>query len=239
MDKKNKKQNAETQKVDMHVHTAYSYDGFLTLEDMDAACLRKGITGVVVSDHNEIDGALRADELHRNGSLKTRIIVGEEISTAQGEIIGLFLEKRIPPGMSMAETIAAIREQNGLVYLNHPFGYSKRSTKLQIDDLDDLWDKIDIVEVFNGRNRDQISNKLALELAKMHHKPGGVGTDAHSPWEVGRSFVQMAGFKDNEEFLVALRNAKYACRPCPFSYRIAFKARKVLLPKPRVLKLAS
>ena len=215
-----------TQRVDMHVHSLYSYDGYLTFPALDAACRRRNITAVAIADHNGIGGALLAAALYEKGRIRTRIIVAEEVRTSQGEIIGLFLRDRIPPGMSMADTIRAIREQDGLVYLNHPFGYAHRAAGLDIRALEDLWDKIDIVEVFNGRNMDPRANVLAASLAGLRRKPGGVGSDAHSAWEVGRSYVSMPDFHGPQEFLAALHGATCTCYPCPLPYRVAFCRRE-------------
>jgi len=218
--------------VDMQVHTNYSYDGYVTLEGLDRGCSRRGITTVAITDHNEIAGAFEAAKRYRDGRMSTRVIVGEEINTCQGEVIGLFLRAHVPRDMSMPETLAAIHDQGGLVYLNHPFGYGQRSSRLRMEDLEGLWDRIDIVEVFNGRNMDQQANRRAAELAKAHGKPGGVGTDAHSAWEVGRSFVRMPSFNGPEEFLHALHRACYTCRPCPLAYRVLFKLRKLTWARP-------
>jgi len=223
----------------MHVHTFYSYDGYLALDALDAAAQRRGVTTLAITDHDEIEGALRAADLHARGKIHTEIIVGEEIATSCGEIIGLFLNQRIPPGMSMRETIHAIRQQGGLVCLNHPFGYSRRTCRLQITALKDLWDQIDIVEVFNGRNIERTANELAANLAASRAKPRGAGSDAHSPWEVGRTFVCVPPFEGPKEFLTALRAANCVHRPCPLAYRLAFKMRKLLFPRPVPRRAAS
>lgn len=220
------------QTVDIHVHSSFSYDGYLPLSKIDENCSRRRITTVAITDHNEIEGAMEGVKLFNAGEFRTKVIVGEEVKTTQGEIIGLFLKERIPPGMSLAETIMAIRDQGGLVYLNHPFGYGRRSTKFSFEALEPLWDEIDIIEVFNGRNWNQRANDLAKELALAHGKPGGVGTDAHSAWEVGRSFVRMRNFDGPETFLTALHHARHVCRPCPHVYRALFKVRKMFIPRP-------
>ena len=217
--------------IDFHVHSNFSYDGYLPLGKLDEICSRRKITTVAITDHNEIEGAIEAAKLFSAGAIRTRVIIGEEVKTTQGEIIGLFLKECVPPDMSLADTIKAIRGQGGLVYLNHPFGYGRRAAKLSLAELDGLWDKIDIVEIFNGRNWNQQANDLAKELALKHNKPGGVGTDAHSPWEVGRSFVSMEDFDGPETFLAALRHASYVCRPCPRVYRVLFKVRKMIFPR--------
>jgi predicted metal-dependent phosphoesterase TrpH len=216
----------------MHVHTVYSHDGYLTLDALDAVAHRRGITSVAITDHDEIAGALHAADLHARGIIRTGIIVGEEIATSSGEIIGLFLRERIDPGMSMRETIHAIHRQGGLVYLNHPFGYSRRTCRLQIAALKDLWDHIDIVEIYNGRNIGQVPDKLAADLAASRSKPGGAGSDAHSGWEIGRTFVCIPPFQSPQEFLTALRRGRYVHRSCPVTYRLAFKMRKLLFRRP-------
>lgn len=219
--------------VDMHIHTFYSHDGYLSLHGLDTACHRKGLTTVAITDHDAIIGAMEADRLFRAGRFRTGVIVGEEVTTSQGEIIGLFLREYIPPGMSLAETIEAIRMQGGLVYLNHPFGYERRSARLSLSHLEPLWNRIDVVEIFNGRNWSRQANQSARDWAAEHGKPGGAGTDAHSAWEVGRSFVRLREFDGPRTFLAALRDAQYVCRPCPHAYRVLFKARKILLPRPQ------
>jgi predicted metal-dependent phosphoesterase TrpH len=219
--------------VDLHVHTVYSHDGYLSLPALDAACRRKGLTAVAVTDHDAILGGLEAHRRFRAGKFQTAVIVGEEVTTCQGEIVGLFLQEYIAPGMTLRDTMDAIHEQNGLVYLNHPFGYDRRSKKLSLPDLDGLWDRIDVVEIFNGRNWSQRANIRATRLAWEHGKPGGVGTDAHSAWEVGRSFVRMGAFDGPQGFLASLPHARHCCRPCPHAYRFLFKIRKMVLARPR------
>lgn len=219
--------------IDLHVHTNYSYDGYQSLHALDDACRKKNITTVAITDHNEIDGAIMAQKLSNNGILKTQIIIGEEISSNQGEIIGLFLKEKILSGMSIIDTVQAIKDQGGLVYLNHPFGYAQRAQKLELSSLENIWDLIDIIEVFNGRNMHQDMNTRALELAKTRKKPMAVGTDAHSAWEVGRSYFSLPNWDTPQDFLKACSQLKtWVARPCPLWYRILFKARKMAFSRP-------
>lgn len=219
--------------VDMHVHTAHSHDGYLSLNALARACRRRNLGAVAVTDHDEIAGALAAAREFRLGRFPARVIVGEEVTTSQGEIIGLFLRERVPPGMTLAETFRAIHEQGGLVYLNHPFGYGSRHAALRLDVLESLWAGVDVVEVFNARNRGLDANRLAARMARRRGKPGGAGTDAHSAWEVGRTYVSLPGFHGAQGFLASLGRATLVRRACPFAYRLAFKVRKMLLPGPR------
>ena len=134
--------------------------------------------------------------------------------------------------MSLGDTIKAIRAQRGLVYLPHPFGYERRSDQLSFEALDNLWDKIDIVEIFNARNWNYRDNALAAELASKHNKPGGVGSDAHFAWEVGRSFAHIPNFDGPGTFLASIRQASYVLRPCPFLCRVFFKIYKRVADRP-------
>jgi len=217
--------------VEMHVHTVYSYDGYITLAGLDRACSRRGIDVVAVTDHDEIEGAMRAAELYQAGLFRTRVIVGQEVTTSQGEIIGLFLTESIQPGMTLAETIHAIRAQKGLVCLNHPYGYQRRSAELDLDAVEALMERIDIVETFNARTSAQ-GNLQAAQLARVHNKPECFGSDAHSVWEIARSRMTMPDFADPEGFLTSLAKASFHRRPCPSAYRAAFKLRKLLWPRP-------
>jgi predicted ATP-grasp superfamily ATP-dependent carboligase/predicted metal-dependent phosphoesterase TrpH len=219
--------------VDLQVHTCWSHDGYLTLAELDRVAARRGLTHVAITDHDVIDGAVRARELAAAGVLSTRIIVGVEIRTTGGEIIGLFcrgglrdaLDRARAGRLTLAEAVAAIHDDGGLVYLNHPFGYGRRSTQLDFSALEPLWPAIDLVEVFNGHNR-AADDARAAELAAAHGKPGGLGSDAHCGFELGRSWLEMPAFDDAQSFLAALPAANLGGRRRPEWLRYAFALRK-------------
>lgn len=170
-------------KIDLHTHSEASKDGGITAEQY-ATILRNEILDVVaITDHNRIDfaqgmqKALGAD----------KIIVGEEIMTLQGEIIGLYLEKKIDPGMSAQETIDAIKLQNGIVYIPHPFEKVRKG--IQEDVLLALIDEVDILEGYNGRAFVQNFTTKTLSLAKKHDIPAAASSDAHGLAGIGISYT--------------------------------------------------
>jgi predicted metal-dependent phosphoesterase TrpH len=207
-------------RIDLHVHTIYSHDGFSTPEQLLHTCRRKGITGLAITDHNTIEGALVCEK-----ALPLTVIVGEEVSTQSGHVIGLFLKEPIPPGLSVVETIARIREQEGLVYLPHPFD-RVRSSHISEAELETVADQVDMVEVFNSRNLFEEANRRALAYAETHNRLQTVGSDAHIPTEVGRSYIEMAPFANAEEFLANLHAACLRGRKTSLAVRAWIKLRK-------------
>lgn len=200
-------------KVDMHVHTMYSKDSVLSLEKLFFTCQQKNIECISITDHNTIKGALEFQKRFplkpaRNGvSLGVKIIVGEEIETKAGEIIGLFLKEEIASGLSVGKTIAAIKKQGGFVYLPHPLD-RWRKAPVYLKNIDPFWSEIDIIEVFNSRSLISSWNEKALELAREKKKPYGVGSDAHSEKEVGKSLMEMEAFNSPAQFIHNLTSAK-------------------------------
>ncbi len=147
-------------KVDMHVHTSCSPDSLIPADRLFEICDANGIDCVAVTDHDSIACALRLQEQDSK-----RIIVGEEIHTTYGEIIGLFLKEWIQPFLSPIDTIEKIKEQGGLVYIPHPFD-GLRTSVLRRKILNDIADQIDILEVFNSRNAFTWSNIRAKDFAR-------------------------------------------------------------------------
>ena len=206
--------------IDLHLHTDWSHDCSIPAEDLLDVAEEIGLAGIAVTDHNVFGGALEAVELARGRDLV--VIPGEEIKTDnQGEVIGLFLEEEIPRGMSFADTIAAIREQGGLVYLPHPF-----------DRLHAIPDpatihrhlaEIDVFEVYNARLLRDSFNDEALRFARKYRLLQGAGSDAHVLQGVGTGVVRMRRFDGPEEFLLSLRSAEILRRPKSLAYLQSLK----------------
>jgi len=187
-------------KVDMHTHSEYSPDSRTPLRVQAAAIKAAGLHVVCATDHNTIEGALRLRELADG----FRVVVGEEISSRDGEIIGLFLESAIPRDLSAEETIARIHDQGGLVSVPHPFSRNRRF-HLRRSVLDRVYKDIDCIEVFNAREAFTQDNLRAAAFAKEKEIPGAVGSDAHRAAEIGRAWVEVEDFVSREDFIATLR----------------------------------
>jgi predicted metal-dependent phosphoesterase TrpH len=192
-------------RVDCHLHTVASGDAVTTLDQLGERVAAERIDVVCITDHNVISAAFAAACPGRLGG--ARVIVGEEIRTQAGEIIGLFLTERIPYVLPAAEAIARIREQAGLVYLPHPYDASRSSLGADADRLcaDGM---ADVVEVFNAKIADQALNQRAAELAARWGLCGRAGSDAHDPAGVGAAYLEMPDFDGPSAFLESLRGAR-------------------------------
>lgn len=171
-------------KYDLHLHTEYSPDCDTHLAAIEAHCLKKGLAGIAVTDHDTIEGALRL----RDRVQKIAIIVGEEVTTRDGDMIGLLLREHVPPRMSAVETAAAIHEQGGVVYLPHPFDrrHARRSRGASLSSVIDV---VDVIEAFNGKVQRPHYNWLAAEFAARHGKLLAGGSDAHSLSAIGTVYT--------------------------------------------------
>ena len=202
------------------MHTEYSEDSLLKLEQIAEVVAQKKVDAVAITDHNEVEGAFR---LKKESSFP--VIVGEEIESQQGDIIGLFLQKQIEPGLTAGETITRIKNQGGLVLIPHPFD-RLRSSATGEKPLKKLVEKIDILEVLNARNIFPADNKLALNFALKHNLLQAAGSDAHTQNEVGNAYVEINNFANAEDFLTQLKNAKVAGRRSSLFYHAATKVVK-------------
>ena len=166
-----------------------------------------GIDCLAVTDHNEIKGAL---EMQKRAPF--RIIVGEEVNTGEGEIIGLFISEWIPPNQGIARTIENIKCQGGLVYIPHPLSVSRKSA-LNVEELLQHKSSIDIIETFNSRTRNETHDRAWLDgLLKDGGIVRGAGSDAHAPNEFGNVLIEMDDFSDKDEFLSSLSRARIESR---------------------------
>lgn len=164
-----------------HVHTKYSPDSDVKLEKLYKTLKKNNIFGIAITDHNTIQGAL---EFKKKYGHDIHVIIGEEIMTTEGEIIGLFLDKEIPKGLSSEETLNKIKEQRGVVYIPHPYDKKRYKTCLNENSIYKFADSIDIIEVFNGRCIEASDVDKAAELNCKLSKVGIIGSDAHSYYEL-------------------------------------------------------
>ena len=191
--------------VDLHMHTDHSSDCATPVETLLSAAKAAGLGAIAVTDHNEVSGAHEArEQAERDGGIK--VIVAEEVKTAdQGEVIGLFIEDKIPRGMSLQETIAAIKAQGGLVYVPHPF--DRMHSVPDYEHLLDVVEDVDAIEVFNPRVAFSAFNEEAARFAEKYRIVAGAGSDSHVAAGLGSVKIRMRDFDGPEEFLESLRDA--------------------------------
>lgn len=170
-------------KIDLHTHSIISPDGAGSITESDfQGFLENGILDcIAITDHNEIHFA---EMMHKKYGEK--IIIGEEITTGDGEMVGLFLKQKIAPGMSAKQTAKAIHDQGGLVYIPHPFETFRKGMQLPV--LEEIVKDIDIFEVFNGRGMFRGKAKKAEAFARKYDLIGAASSDAHGARGVGRTF---------------------------------------------------
>jgi predicted metal-dependent phosphoesterase TrpH len=191
--------------VDLHMHTDHSPDCATPVEVLLETARDRGLGAIAITDHNEVSGALEARRI-AEGMDDLKVIVAEEVKTAeQGEVIGLFLEEKIPKGMTMAETIAAIREQGGLVYVPHPF--DRFHSVPDYEHLLEIVEEIDVLEVFNPRVALTAFNEEAERFARKYRIVPGAGSDSHVAQGLGSVRVRIHDFDGPGEFLEAMRDA--------------------------------
>jgi hypothetical protein len=195
----------ELVEVDLHMHTDHSPDCATPVDVLLSTARERGLGAIAITDHNEVSGALEARaQAERDGGPK--IIVAEEVKTAeQGEVIGLFLEEKIPRGLTMAETIAQIKKQGGLVYVPHPF--DRLHSVPDYEHLLDIVEDIDILEVFNPRVALTAFNEEAERFAAKYRIVPGAGSDSHVAQGLGSVRIRMHDFDGPEEFLESMRDA--------------------------------
>lgn len=171
-------------KIDLHTHSTASPDGGITKEQYEQLLLTGVLDCVAITDHNRIDFALDLQQ-----RLGDRVIVGEEIMSSAGEIIGLYLTSVIPAGLTPLETVRQIKDQGGIVYVPHPFETVRKGLHPSV--LEELTDYIELVEVCNGRAFMQNRTAQAVVWAKLNYKPGIASSDAHGIHGIGRTYTEL------------------------------------------------
>jgi predicted metal-dependent phosphoesterase TrpH len=206
--------------ADFHIHTRYSRDSRLGEVDFIARAVERGLTHVAITNHNNVEGAVAVRDKVAELGLADRltVILGEEVSTADGEVVGLFLTETIPRGLSADETADEIHRQGGLVSIPHPFD-PFRNAHIREQPLTALADagKIDMVEIFNCRVTLQRHNQAAAEFAARYGIPGIAASDTHSGMEVGMATNALRAFAAADELRAALpANEWHASRSTVF-----------------------
>jgi predicted metal-dependent phosphoesterase TrpH len=198
-------------KVDLHSHTIYSKDCLTRTADLIAKARAVGLDKIAITEHNRLDGALAAKKLAPD-----LVIVGEEIKTTHGEIIGYFMHEEVPRGLSPQETIRRLRDQGAVISIPHPLDSLRRSA-MGLEAVLSVIDEVDALEILNARCVRPQDNEAAATLARQHNKLITAGSDAHTLFEVGRCYVEMPPFGDNaQEFLAALTQARTGGEISPF-----------------------
>lgn len=195
----------------IHVHTDFSYDSNITVRALAKFLEAEHFGCVAVTDHDSIEGALRL-----RAATNVKVIIGEEVSTRDGHLIGLFLRHWVRPGMSAEDTAKAIHDQGGLVFLPHPF-----VTMFSCGLGDKAWRiprRIDAVEVFNAQNVVAGPDRKAAEFAKQYGLCTFVGSDSHSVASIAPAFQMMSDFDTHSQFLDSLRSARFHTDRHPISY---------------------
>ena len=209
-------------RIDLHNHTCYSRDSSNTFEDYRQFYTRGAFGVLAITDHGTIEGAL---EFKRRDDFP--VIVGQEINTLEGEIIGLYLGESIPEGMTAWQSVSAVKSQGGLIYVPHPF-LRGGGHPIHPEVLHCLVPFIDIIEAKNASIPFDSANVKAAEFASDHRILAGAGSDAHLPVEIGRAFAELSGSPDGlskspDLLLEFLRSAHLTARPLPLHEKAAHK----------------
>lgn len=187
-------------KVDLHTHSSGSPDGGITAAQYEQVLASGVLDRIAVTDHNRIDVAQALQ-----AQLGDKIIVGEEIMTTHGEIIGLYLTELVPAGLSPQETIIHIKKQGGLVYIPHPFETVRKGLHPAI--LDDIAHDIDMVEVCNGRAFLQNRSSQAVVWTRLNQKRAAASSDAHGVKGLGKTFSALSGLPTKDTLVTLLDTA--------------------------------
>lgn len=207
--------------VEMHSHTCWSSDCVVQFERIIRLCEKRGIDRIAITDHNTADGALAMKKL-----APELVIVGEEIMTTQGEILGYFMQESIPEGLSPQEAIRRLRDQGAVISVSHPFDRLRKGAWRETDLLQ-IIGQVDAIEVFNARCMFPEDNLKALQFAQAHGVLGTIGSDAHIGVEYGTAYGLLRPFQDDpEDFLEALREATYNQRLSSWLVHLGSKAAK-------------
>lgn len=213
-------------RIDLHNHTCFSRDSRLTPLRLLEVARARGIDCLAVTDHDTVEGALECLRLSRATPGLPYVIPGIEVRSVDGEVIGLFVERTIPKGLSARETVQHIRDQGGLVYVPHPYDRIRGAT-ISEHALEEILPEVDIIEVANGRARLPWANHKALLLAGRCAARLGAGSDAHFAGEVGRCYLEIAS-SDHGRAAPWLRDPEMISRDPSLFLAVLARARPVM-----------
>lgn len=185
-------------KIDLHTHSTASHDGGISLEKYRRVIDNGELDYVAITDHDDIENA---KYIHQE--LGSKVIVGEEIMTTEGEIIGLFLTKLIHPNQTPQKTIEAIKNQDGIVYIPHPFETVRKGLHPKV--LEEIASEVDIVEIYNGRAFLENKSAQTVVWARMNHKAGAASSDAHGFHGMGRTHTLIREVPTNKNLVELIR----------------------------------
>src|SRR4030088_1951349 len=188
-------------RVDLHLHSISSHDGQSSLEALIERSHECGLDRIALTDHNTVEGALALAEM-----APELAIVGEEAKTLEGEVIGLFIRRPLPPFLRPEAVMDLVHEMGGLTYIPHPF--DRNRSHFRAERIVELADRIDIIEAHNPWCA-PAANAAAARMAADLDKVGATGSDAHSAHELGRTWMEMEGYSDVADFLAKLRDARH------------------------------
>lgn len=197
-------------KVQLHTHTKYSKDSNIPFWLLLYLCKKNAIDYIAITDHNNIDGAIAFEKYCLQKTAAVKVIVGEEIMTSEGEIIGLYITDNIPPYMSAEETINEIKRQNGIIYVPHPYEEKRKKSVLKEYIIKQWRNSIDCIECWNGRNYEKSYADRQEEIANRYHITKVIGSDAHTPFEIGKNTMCFdIEPKTREDFCKCIKNADF------------------------------
>jgi predicted metal-dependent phosphoesterase TrpH len=191
---------------DMHVHSKYSYDSILSLKQIEKKSKKYNIYPIIC-DHNSIEGSLRYNKNKLFNSYLNQLILAEEITTKEGEILGIFLSDFIPPNLSAEETLELIHEQGAIGIIPHPSD-RYRHNSMSYKDINSIKNKIDGIECYNSRTLSNLDRQYSIKYAQKNNLPITGGSDAHSYYELFKTIVQIYPFDNPKEFLLNLKKSK-------------------------------
>jgi predicted metal-dependent phosphoesterase TrpH len=184
-------------KVDFHVHSVYSSDSLSFLPRLIKFAREKGLDRIIITDHNTIRGAVAARKMAPD-----LVIVGEEIMVEGGELLAAFVQEEVPEGLPPEKAIEILRQQGAFISVSHPFDTLR--TRWTLESLKEIARLVDAFEIFNARSWAETFNKNTKTFASDHKLAGTVGSDAHLPWELGKTYLELPDFANAEELKTVL-----------------------------------